>query len=120
VSFLFEKKGSIQFDRESVSDDDALLEAALEAGAEDVEEGETSIEVLTSPSEFEAVREALVKTGFEPAAAEIALVPSTTVELAGDAAAGMLKLAEDLEDLDDVQNFYANFDISEDELARLA
>jgi YebC/PmpR family DNA-binding regulatory protein len=119
VSFLFEKKGSIQFDRESVADSDALLEAALEAGAEDVEEGESVIEVLTAPGDFEAVREALVKAGFEPSEAEITMAPSTTVELSGDAASSMLKLAEAIEDLDDVQNFYANFDIPDAELAGL-
>jgi len=120
VSFLFEKKGSLQFDRESVDDSDALLEAALEGGAEDVEEGDTVIEVLTAPGDFEAVREALGKAGFEPAEAGITMVPATTVDLAGDAAATMLSLAEQLEDLDDVQAVYANFDISEDELARLS
>jgi len=120
VSFLFEKKGSLQFDRESLDDSDALLEAALEAGAEDVEEGESTIEVLTAPGEFETVREALVKGGFEPVEAEVTMLPSTTVELTGDAAAGMLKLAEAIEDLDDVQSFHANFDIPESELAALA
>jgi YebC/PmpR family DNA-binding regulatory protein len=120
VSFLFEKKGSIQFDREGVADGDALLEAALEAGAEDVEEGEASVEVLTSPSELEAVREALVKAGFEPSDAEITMAPATTVDLAGDAAATMLELVEALEDLDDVQNVHANFDIADDDLARLS
>jgi len=120
VSFLFEKKGSLQFDRDRVADADRLLEAALEAGAEDVEEAEGGFDVLTSPAEFEAVREALGKAGFEPTEAGITMAPSTTVELSGDAAATMLRLAEDLEDLDDVQSFYANFDIDEEELAELA
>jgi len=120
VSFLFEKKGSLQFDRDRVGDADALLEAALEAGAEDVEEGEDGFDVLTAPSDFETVRETLGKAGFEPAEAEITMAPSTTVALRGEAAATMLRLAEDLEDLDDVQSFYANFDIAEEELAALA
>ena len=120
VSFMFEKKGSLQFDREALADSDALLEAALDAGAEDVEEGEAVLEVLTSFVDFEAVRDALGKAGFEPSEAGLTRVPSTTVDLSGDAAATMLKLADDIEDLDDVQNFYANFDISDDELAQLA
>jgi len=66
VSFMFEKKGSLQFDREALADSDALLEAALDAGAEDVEEGEAVLEVLTSFVDFEAVRDALGKAGFEP------------------------------------------------------
>jgi len=120
VSFLFEKKGSLQFEREALADLDALLEAALEAGAEDVAEGDDVVEVLTAPGDFDAVREALVKAGFEPAEAEITMAPATTVELTGEAAAAMLGLAEQLEDLDDVQAVHANFDISADELARLA
>jgi len=120
VSFLFEKKGAITFDRENVSDGDALLEAALEAGAEDVEESDESLQVLTSPGDYEAVREALAKAGFEPSACEITMEPATMIELSGGEAETMLKLADDIEDLDDVQNFYANFDISEDELAKFA
>ena len=119
VAYLFEKKGLIAFDTESV-DGDAVLEAALEAGADDVVEGEANIDVVTGPSEFHAVKEALETAGFTPATAELSMEPSTTVQLAGKDAEQMLRLADALEDLDDVQNFYANFDISEKELESFA
>lgn len=119
VAYLFEKKGLIAFDAETVEGDD-VLEAALEAGAEDVVEGEASIDVVTGPTEFHAVKEALEKAGFTPTSAELTMEPSTTVELAGKDAEQMLRLADALEDLDDVQNFYANFDISEEELEKFA
>ncbi len=120
VSFLFEKKGAITFERAAVADGDALLEAALEAGAEDVEEGEEALQVLTTPSDFESVRSALGEAGFDAADAEITMEPSTTVKLEGSDAESMLKLADALEDLDDVQNVFSNFDISDDELAKFA
>jgi YebC/PmpR family DNA-binding regulatory protein len=119
VAYLFEKKGMLVFDRSSV-DADAVLEAALEAGADDVIEGEAAIEVVTGPTEFHAVREALAAAGFEPSSAELTMEPSTTVALAGKEAEQMLRLADALEDLDDVQNFYANFDIAEEELEKFA
>jgi YebC/PmpR family DNA-binding regulatory protein len=119
VSYLFEKRGLISLDREGV-DGDALLEVALDAGADDVVEGRTSIEVVTAPAALEAVRDALVAKGFTPTSAETTMQPSTTVKLEGAQAESMLRLADGLEDLDDVQNVYANFDISEDEMAKLA
>jgi YebC/PmpR family DNA-binding regulatory protein len=119
VAFLFEKRGSIVFERASL-DADALLEAALEAGAEDVIEGEDSLEVVTSAAGFEPVRDSLGARGYSPASAAIEMRPSTTVKLEGKDAEAMLRLADALEDLDDVQNVYANFDISDEEMARLA
>lgn len=119
VSYLFEKRGLLSFTGGDL-DADALMEAALESGADDVIEGEGQIDVLTSPGAFEAVKAALKHAGFEPAHAEVAMSPSNTVALTGAAAESMLKLAESLEDLDDVQNFHSNFDIDEAELARLA
>jgi YebC/PmpR family DNA-binding regulatory protein len=119
VGYLFEKKGLIQFDAERV-DVDALLEVALEAGAEDVVEGEGNIDVATSPAAFETVKKALEAAGFTPAEATLSLEPSTTVALEGKDAEMMLNLADALEDLDDVQSVNANFDISDDELARIA
>ena len=115
VAYLFEKRGMLIFESEGL-DSDAVLEAALEAGAEDVVELEGSCEVVSGPSEFHAVQAALAEQGFEPTSAEITMEPSTTVKLAGKEAEQMLRLADALEDLDDVQNFYANFDISEDDL----
>jgi YebC/PmpR family DNA-binding regulatory protein len=119
VSYLFEKRGLITLEREGL-DGDALLEAALDAGADDVVEGRASIEVVTAPAKLEGVRDALVAKGFTPTSAETTMQPSTTVKLEGAQAESMLRLADGLEDLDDVQNVYANFDISEDEMAKLA
>jgi YebC/PmpR family DNA-binding regulatory protein len=119
VSYLFEKKGLLQFDREGLNGD-ALFEAALEAGAEDVVEGEGSIDVVSPPSEFERLKRALGALGFTPTHAAISLEPTTTVELKGKDAEAMLRLADALEDLDDVQSVSANFDISEEEMARIA
>ena len=95
-------------------------EAALEAGAEDIVEGEEMLEVVTSPSEFSGVKEALASAGFVPVESSITMDPTTTVALSGNEAEQMLRLADSLEDLDDVQNFYANFDISEQEMAQFA
>ncbi len=119
VSYLFEKKGTLAFDPQDLAVD-ALYEVALEAGAEDVVESEGSVEVVTDPAEFEHVRDALVARAFAPASAEIAMRPTTTVKLEGREAESMLRLADALEDLDDVQNVYANFDISEAEMRKLA
>jgi YebC/PmpR family DNA-binding regulatory protein len=119
VAHLFEKKGLVAFDAQGL-DGDALLEAALEAGADDVREGGDQWVVVVAPTAFEAVKSGLEAKGFRAAQAELTLEPSTTVPLAGADAEAMLKLAEALEDLDDVQAVYANFDISEDVMQRLA
>ncbi len=119
VAYLFEKRGLLSFDRESI-DGDALMEAALEAGADDIVESDDAIDVVTTPSDFEAVKAAIVEAGFEPQGAEVTMEASTKVALSGKDAEQMLRLADALEDLDDVQNFYANFDISDEELAQLA
>jgi YebC/PmpR family DNA-binding regulatory protein len=119
VSYLFEKKGLIQFERAAV-DADALLEAALDAGAEDVVESSDALEVVTTSADFEDVRAALGAAGFEASEANITLEPSSTVKLEGKEADSMLKLSDALEDLDDVQNVSANFDISDEEMARIA
>ncbi len=118
VSFLFEKRGVIEFDSDQV-DGDGLLEAALEAGAEDVIDGDGTSEVVTSPSEFDRVREALQAGGFSPANAGITMQPTTTVQLEGKDAETMLRLSDALDDLDDVQAIHANFDISDEEMSKL-
>jgi len=120
VAYLFEKRGMLVFEAADGLDSDALLEASLEAGAEDVVEGDGIWEVVTSPSEYHAVGGALSAQGFEAVSSEITMEPSTTVKLVGKEAEQMLRLADVLEDLDDVQNFYANFDISEEELESFA
>ena len=119
VGYLFEKRGVLAFDRSAI-DADRLYEVALEAGADDVIESDDTLDVIVAPSGFEALKGGLLAAGFEPSRAEIGLEPSTTVSLEGDDAETMLRLADALEDLDDVQNVYANFDISDDEMARLA
>ena len=120
VAYLFEKKGVIQFERES-TDVDALLEAALDAGAEDVIESDDVIDVVANPGGFEAVRKALAERRFDaPVDASITMQPTTTVKLEGSEAQTVLALADALEDLDDVQHVYANFDIADEELAKFA
>jgi YebC/PmpR family DNA-binding regulatory protein len=117
VSWIFSKKGLIVFSREN--DFDKLFEAALEAGADDVSDEEEQIEVLTDPANFIEVREALERSGFKYESAEVTMIPQTMVKLEGKQAEGMLKLMERLEDNDDVQNVYANFDISQEDMERM-
>jgi len=117
VSYLFEKKGLLNFEQ---VDADALLEAALEAGADDVVGEGSQVEVVTAPGDFEGVKRALEERGFVPAHAAITLEPTSTVALEGEAAETMLALADALEDLGDVHSVSANFDISGEEMARIA
>ncbi len=117
VAYLFTKKGLISFDADAL-DADSLMEAALEAGAEDVVEAGDTLHVVTTQADFTAVKDSLEGGSFQPVNAEISMEPSTTVVLEGAEAERMLKLSDALEDLDDVQNVYANFDISEEEMAR--
>ena len=119
VAYLFEKKGVIRF-ASSGLDLDALMEAALEAGADDVAEEEGSVLVVTPPAALTTVVAALGSAGFTPQESSVTMEPSTTVDLAGSEAETMLRVTDALEDLDDVQNVYANFDISEEEMDRIA
>jgi YebC/PmpR family DNA-binding regulatory protein len=119
VAYLFEKRGVATYDAASL-DLDALMEAALDAGANDVVESGSSVEVVTAPGALESVVQALAKKGFEPAESSISMEPSTTVSLEGSQAETMLRVSDALEDLDDVQNVYANFDISDAEMQRIA
>jgi len=116
VAVLFERKGLISFP--TSVDFEKLFEAALEAGAEDVKDEGDAFEVITDPADFMEVREALVATGLQFETAEVTMLPQTQVQLAGKQAESMLKLMDKLEDNDDVQNVFANFDIADDELAR--
>lgn len=114
VAYLFEKKGQITF---VDLDEDTLMEAALEAGAEDIIANEDgSIDVFTVPSDFHAVKDSLLSAGFEPVEAEIAMIPSTTAELDVETGRKVLKLLDVLEDLDDVQNVYHNAQIPEESM----
>ena len=117
VAYLFSKMGVLSY-LEGV-DEDALMEAALEAGADDVIHHEDhSVEVLVDPERFLELRDALALKGLIPESAEITMRASTTIALTEDDAGKMLRLLERLEDLDDVQNVYSNADISEDILAK--
>ena len=119
VAYLFTKTGIISY-AEGI-DEDALIEAALEAGANDViTNDDGSIDVMTSPEDYLAVKTALIAAGFEPDNAEVTMQASTHTELDSEDAEKMLRLIDRLEDLDDVQNVYSNADISEDILAQLA
>jgi YebC/PmpR family DNA-binding regulatory protein len=117
VAFLFDRKGLISFS--SDNDFDQIFEIALEAGAEDVKDEEDVYEVITDPGDFIPVREAMAAAGLKWETAETTMIPQNQVMLEGKPAETMLKLMDALEDNDDVQNVYANFDISEDELAKI-
>ncbi|WP_455233908.1 YebC/PmpR family DNA-binding transcriptional regulator [Thiogranum longum] len=118
VAFQFKQTGILSFP--SGSDEDAIMEAALEAGALDVVANEDgSIDVLTEPEEFVNVKDAMVKDGFEAEAAEVTMRADNATSLDRDDAEKMVRMLERLEDLDDVQAVYSNADISEDILAEL-
>jgi YebC/PmpR family DNA-binding regulatory protein len=119
VAWMFDKKGLMLFDKQSV-DEEKLLNAALEAGALDVQEREKEFEVTTSPPEFEPVKKILEEKGLSSSYAEITMVPQSTVRLTGKEAHQMLRLMESLEDSEDVQHVYANFDIPEEEMEQLS
>ena len=119
VSWVFEKKGLISIDKKGV-DEDRLMEVALDAGALDIKDSGKEFDVTTSPSTYEAVKKKLEESGFKSTYAEVTMVPQTTVRLTGKEAEQMLKLMEGLEDLDDVQKVYANFDITDEEMERLS
>ncbi len=118
VAFLFDKKGYLQVEAAKV-DEDKLLSIALESGAEDMQREESVFAITTAPRDFEKVREALVKSGIQPHSGEITMLPKSTVALDGKAAEQMLRLMEELEDHDDVQHVYANFDIPEEIMAAM-
>ncbi len=119
VAWMFDKKGSIVFDKKAV-DEDALMETALEAGADDVRDQETEWEVITDPLSFEAVKKAIDQKGWKYLDSRVGLIPQNTVKLEGGKAEQMMKLMEKLEDNDDVQNVYANFDISDEVMEKLS
>ena len=119
VAYLFERKGQIFFGEGA--DEDVIMEAALEAGAEDiVTNDDGSIEVLTDWTEFMSVKEALEAADLKPEGGEVAMIASTTAELDLAGAEKVLKLIDRLEDLDDVQNVYTNADIPAEVMEQLA
>ncbi len=119
VGYIFTKRGLIAIERKGI-DEDQVMEAALEAGAEDVREAGDLLEVLTAPESFDDVREALAKASIATASAEITMLPSSTVNVSGQSAQTLLKLLELLEDHDDVQSVSSNMDIAAEELEQLS
>ena len=118
VAWMFDKKGLIVIEKDQV-DEEKLLDLALEAGAEDVNDEEGEFEVITDPAEFEAVKETIDTANIPSTLAEISMIPKNTVKLEGKKAQQMLNLMQTLEDNDDVSNVYANFDIPDEVMEAL-
>lgn len=112
VSYMFTKKGVIVVAK-SAADEEKLTEIVLEAGADDLNDDGDYWEILTSPKDFEAVRDAVKAAKIEPESAEVTMVPSTYQKLEGTQANAMMRLLETLEELDDTQNVYSNFEMDE-------
>jgi len=117
VAWMFNRKGYIVVEREKASEDD-LLEIVTEAGAEDLREDGSNYEIFTPPEDYEKVVESLKNRKIEVAASNLGYIPQNYVKLEGKQAQQLLRLMEELEDHDDVQNVWANFDIDEEEIAK--
>src|SRR5215213_6924093 len=115
VAWMFDKKGYIVVDKAAKSEDE-LFDIVIEAGADDMQDEGDVFEIFTTPDSFEAVSEAIKKAGIEPQAAEVSMIPQNYIHLEGNDAKQMLKLYDALDDNDDVQKVYANFDIDESEM----
>jgi YebC/PmpR family DNA-binding regulatory protein len=113
VAWMFDKKGYIVVENKAV-DEDALMEIAIDAGAEDVREDNSNYEIITALQDFESVKAAIDKESIPCIVAEITMLPQSTVNLVGKEAEQMVKLMETLEDCDDVQKVYTNADIPEE------
>jgi YebC/PmpR family DNA-binding regulatory protein len=119
VAWMFEKKGYIVIEKTKASED-ALLSAALDAGADDLRDDGDNWEVVSAPDAFPAVKEAVEKLGIETMSAQVAMLPKNYVSLEGKAAQSMLKLLDLIEDHDDVQHVWSNMDVDEKELEAFA
>ena len=117
TAWMFQRKGVMLVEKDAAPEEDRLVELALEAGAEDLNDDESHWEIVTEPTVFRDVRRALEEAGVRPASAELTMQPTVTVPLVGGQARAALSLIEALEDLDDVQAVYANFDIPEGAMA---
>jgi YebC/PmpR family DNA-binding regulatory protein len=115
VGWMFKRKGEIAVPKE-LAEEDKIMGIVLDAGAEDLQDGGSVWEIVTPPEAFEAVRDALVKAGITPESAEIGMVPNSYIKLSGAQAGQMIRLLESIEEQDDVQHVYANFDIDEKDL----
>jgi len=115
VGWQFHRKGDISVPKDA-ADEEKLMSIVLDAGAEDMRDDGSSWEIVTPPEAFDGVREALAKAGIKPASAEISMLPQNYVKLSGAQAQQMLRLMEALEEHDDVQHVYSNFDVDEKEI----
>jgi YebC/PmpR family DNA-binding regulatory protein len=119
VAWQFTRKGVITVEKAVAPDEERLLELALEGGAEDLRDSESSWDIVTDPADFKAVEQALQTAGVAVLSAELSMLPQSTIPVDGPEATQVLRLIDALEDLDDVQNVYANFDIPEEVMASL-
>jgi YebC/PmpR family DNA-binding regulatory protein len=119
TTWMFQRKGVVVVEKAVAPDEERLLEVALEGGADDLRDAESSWEIVTAPQDFKGVQEALERAGVPVFSAEISMVPTTSIPVEGGEARQVLQLIEALEDLDDVQSVYANFDIPEEVMASL-
>ena len=119
TAWMFSRKGVILVEKDQAPTDDELLELVMDAGAEDLDDSESSWEITTDPASFKPVRDAVEAAGIPMVSAELTMVPQTTVPVEGAQAKAVLNLLEALEDLDDVQGVFANFDIPESVMADL-
>ncbi|MCI0512485.1 YebC/PmpR family DNA-binding transcriptional regulator [candidate division KSB1 bacterium] len=110
VAWMFEKKGVIVINNQGINEDELMM-LVLDAGAEDLRAEDNTFEVITAPENFEAVKDVLVEKKIPFESAEVSMIPKTTVKVEGALAERLLKLVEVLEEHDDVQNVYSNFDI---------
>jgi YebC/PmpR family DNA-binding regulatory protein len=117
--WMFQRKGVIVVDKALAPDEESLLELALEGGAEDLNDEGSSWDIVTAPQDFKAVEGALQRAGVAVESSEISMIPTTTIPVDGGDARQVLQLIDILEELDDVQNVYANFDIPEAVMAAL-
>jgi YebC/PmpR family DNA-binding regulatory protein len=119
VSYLFSRKGVITIEKAEIVSEDKIMEAALDFGVEDIEERETSFVITTDPSQMVAVRTALQKAGLDYESADVEFVPAATLQVDATTAKTVIGLIDALEDSDEVQSVYANFDLSPEVLAEL-
>jgi len=119
VSWMFERKGQILIEKDKAGEDQ-LMTIALDAGADDLRDDGESWEVISPPEAHDAVLQAIQSAGIPTVSAEVAIVPKNLMKLEGKNAQGMLRLSEALEEHDDVQNVYSNFDVDEKELEAMA
>jgi transcriptional/translational regulatory protein YebC/TACO1 len=115
---MFEKKGLFVLEKKDI-DEEVLMEAVLDAGAEDIRDEESTFEVITGVEDFDAVKKALDEKSLACTLAEITMLPKSTVKLEDNQAEQMLRLMDGLEDSEDVQKVYANFDIPEETLEEM-